>query len=58
MDWRSILTTQAEIMRVNEESSSISHAEQHAKLTDQIKNGFKHGGEYGYVKAEMLRLKC
>jgi len=43
-----------EIMRINEESSLISHAEQYAKLTDQIKNGFKHGGEYGYVKAEIL----
>jgi ParB-like chromosome segregation protein Spo0J len=44
-----------EIMQtINDEASLISHAKQYAWLTDEIKNGFHHGGKYGYIKAEIL----
>lgn len=44
-----------EIMKDDFENSISSHAKQYAKLTQQIKsNGFKYGGEYGYVEAEIF----
>lgn len=44
-----------EIMQtINDEASLISHAKQYAWLTDEIKNGFHHGGKYGYIKSEIL----
>jgi len=43
------------IMKENSKNSLLSHSNQYAKLTDQIKkNGFKYGDEYNYVTAEIL----
>ena len=44
-----------EIMKDDFENSISSHSMQYAKLTEQIKrNGFKYGGDYGYVDAEIF----
>jgi hypothetical protein len=44
-----------EIMKDNFENSLSSHSMQYAKLTEQIKNnGFKYGGDYGHINAEIF----
>ncbi len=47
-----------EIINQGVEDSVRSHAMQYAKLTEKIKkNGFKHGGNYGYITAEIFIKK-
>lgn len=44
-----------EIMKDDLKNSLSSHAKQYAQLTELIKkNGFKYGGEYGYVTVELF----
>tara|TARA_B100001093_G_scaffold40631_1_gene34531 strand:- start:1067 stop:1984 length:918 start_codon:yes stop_codon:yes gene_type:complete len=43
------------IMKDDFENLAYSHSIQYAKLIEQIKNdGFKYGGDYGYVNAEIF----
>ncbi len=44
-----------EIMNINSNFSLPSHAKQYAILAEQLlNNGFRYGGNYGYVTAELL----